>query len=242
MIDRAVLERLADNWRLVNEQVADAARRAGRLPDEVRIVGVTKYVDREVTEALIDAGCRELGESRPQQLWEKADALADAAVRWHLIGHLQRNKVRKTLQYPVLIHSIDSERLLRAVDQSAEEREAAVEPPVDVLLEVNISGDPSKTGMDEQQLRQLLAAVPLAHVRVLGLMAMAGQGTTSTESRKQFAALRTLRDSLSEESGVTLSELSMGMSGDFAEAVAEGSTMVRIGSRLFEGLADAPRH
>lgn len=242
-------ERLEANWRTVVDEVNQATVASGRPADAVRIIGVTKYVDASLTEALVDVGCRDLGENRPQSLWAKADTIAGKDIRWHLIGHLQRNKLRRTLQYPVLIHSIDSARLLKSVSdeldspgenakpaQANVSAQANASADADVLVEVNISGDETKTGMTTAQIRELFESLPYSHVNILGLMAMAGWGTDPGESRRQFAAVRELRDELAAEFGLPLTQLSMGMSGDFAEAIAEGATMVRIGSRIYEGL------
>ncbi len=234
MIDPRDRQRLAENWLRVVHDVEQAASQSSRNLSEVRIVGVTKYVNADMTEALVDVGCRDLGENRPQSLWEKAEKLGGRDLCWHQIGHLQRNKIRRTLQYPVVIHSVDSVRLLDAIDD--EQRLANDTRAVDVLLEVNISGEEAKTGMSPNELRDVMPSLPRDRVNVRGLMAMAGWGTAGDEARRQFAAVREFRDSLASEFGLPLDELSMGMSGDFAEAIAEGATMVRIGSRIFDGL------
>jgi len=225
---------LAQNWHAACDDVHQATVAAGRTPGDVRIVGVTKYVDSITTAALVDAGCKDLGEARPQQLAEKAaDLAAHSGLRWHLIGSLQRNKVRRTLEIAATIHSIDSLKLLRFVDTVA--GELNVNPTV--LLEVNISGDESKHGFTSHELMQSIDDIcGTKNGRIVGLMAMAGLDANLSESQTQFAALRSLRDRLSQVSGLELPELSMGMSGDFREAIAEGATMVRIGTRLFNGL------
>lgn len=231
-------ERIAANLAEVRERIAAAAHGAGRSPDEVRLVAVTKYVDVATTRLLFNAGCADLGESRPQQLWDKAAALNDAAIRWHLIGHLQRNKVRRTLPLVHLIHSGDSLRLLEELD-----REAAAltgRPPLPVLLEVNVSGEAAKHGFAPDDLpRHVEALAAFEHLNIRGLMAMAGLDDDPTSARRDFARLRELRDRLRREwSGrFSLDELSMGMSGDYEAAVAEGATLVRVGSALFEGVA-----
>lgn len=226
------------NWLAAVDEVHQAAIDAGRPAEDVRIVGVSKYVDSPTTAALIDAGCHDLGEARPQQLCEKAAALSEYTnVNWHLIGSLQRNKVRRTLEVATTIHSIDSLKLLRFVDTVAGELKRMPE----LLMEVNVSGDDNKHGFSTAEL--LAAADDLASVqsvRIVGLMAMAGLEASRSEARSQFAALRNLRDQLSDASGLPLPELSMGMSGDFIDAIAEGATMVRIGSRLFEGVGQRP--
>lgn len=226
--------RLAERWRRVEAEVAEAAISAGRSPTSVRIVGVTKYVAAAVTRELVHCGCLDLGEARPQQLVDKAEALSDLAqVRWHLIGSLQRNKARRVVRVAHMIHSIDSLELLGYLDRVAGEEQRRVEG----LLEVNVSGDASKHGFTPDSL--LAAAAPLreaVNIRVIGLMGMSGLTADADEARRQFAVLRNLSQRLGEAAGRSLPELSMGMSGDYREAIAEGATMVRIGSSLFEGV------
>ncbi len=230
------LDRLRRNLARVREHMAAAAARSGRLPDSVTLVAVTKYVSPEVARLLPQAGVLDLGESRPQDLWLKASALQDQAVRWHLVGHLQRNKVVRTLPLVHLIHSADSTRLLAAIDAAA----AARQRIADVLLEVNVSGQPQKHGFAPDALADALhQAARCCWVRVRGLMAMAGTPGDLAAARREFASLRELRNRLQQlqSSRVKLDELSMGMSGDFEVAIEEGATMVRIGSALFEGIA-----
>lgn len=235
MTESSPRDRLRANWQRVVDEVREAARKHARSADSIRIIGVSKYVDVDMTRLLIDAGCLDLGESRPQQLWQKADELQEVkSIRWHLIGHLQRNKIRRTLRVRPLLHSVDSARLLHAIGKEADSQEQLI----DVLLEVNVSGDEAKTGFSPPQVAAALNDLPPSGVRVLGLMAMAGWGTERRQARQQFAQLRELRDRLVNETGNALPELSMGMSGDFVEAIAEGASMVRIGSRLFDGLIE----
>jgi pyridoxal phosphate enzyme (YggS family) len=232
-------ERLRRNLMVVSEAIAAACGRAGRDLASVRLVAVTKYVDAATTRLLLELGCRDLGESRPQSLWEKAAALADvaAAPRWHLVGHLQRNKLRRTLPVLGLLHSLDSRRLLDALEAEA----AAAGLVCDALVEVNLTDDPGRTGMSPDAVHDLIAvAAGMPHVRVRGLMGMAAVPDGRADSpRRDFARLRDLRDRLAAELPAAggLPELSMGMSGDFAEAILEGATLVRIGSALFEGVA-----
>lgn len=227
-------QHIARNVSEIRERIAGAALRSGRTPSEVTLVAVTKYVASEMARLLIGAGCCDLGESRPQQLWDKADALGDLSIRWHMIGHLQRNKVRRTLPLVSLVHSVDSARLLAAIDDEA----AAVVP---VLLEVNVSGEEAKHGFLPHEVEPLLPQLPqYRNVAVRGLMCMAGLEGGLDDARREFALLRELRDRLRVNCppGTTLDELSMGMSGDFEAAVEEGATLVRIGSALFEGIGD----
>jgi len=233
-------DRLAKNWRNAVDDVAAAARAAGRDASAVRIVAVSKYVDLEMTGALVDCGCLELGEARPQRLVEKAVALGGRPnVRWHLIGSLQRNKARRVIRVADTIHSIDSYELLKQLDRIAGEEGKRIEG----LLEVNLSGDTAKHGFSPAELMETDETLgQLRQLRLVGLMGMSGLDADAATTRRQFASLRELAERLSARCGVALPELSMGMSGDFVEAVKEGSTMVRIGSRLFEGLwLDAQR-
>jgi pyridoxal phosphate enzyme (YggS family) len=236
MTDPDRQQRIRNHWVEVFQDIRRAAENCGRAPESIRVIGVTKYVDSEIAGELVRAGCHELGENRPQSLWQKADALGNhPELCWHLIGHLQRNKVRRVLRYRPLIHSIDSQRLLDAVADEAVRQGQTVT----VLLETNISGDRSKTGLDPEALKQMIDQIPSRGVDVVGLMAMAGLGSSPALARQQFAAVRQLRDQLRHQSGRSLPELSMGMSGDFEEAIAEGATMVRIGTRLFRSVIDS---
>jgi PLP dependent protein len=227
--------RIRENLARVRDNIAAAAARAGRQAESVMVVGVTKYVEPFVARLLVEAGLDTLGESRPQQLWQKAEALGDLQVNWHLIGHLQRNKVKRTLPLVACIHSVDSLRLLQEISREA----AVIQRTADVLLEVNISGDASKTGLQPEKIEPLFPEiVKLPPVRVLGLMTMAGLEGGTDRARRDFAALRELSERLKPNcpSNVQMSELSMGMSGDYEVAIEEGATMVRVGSALFEGI------
>ncbi|MEX0678444.1 MAG: YggS family pyridoxal phosphate-dependent enzyme [Pirellulales bacterium] len=227
--------RIAENLAQIRARIEAAAKRASRAADAVTLVAVTKYASVEMAAAVVREGCHDLGESRPQELWAKAAALSDPAIRWHMVGHLQRNKVRRTVELVHLIQSVDSFRLLAAIDAQA----AQLGRKMDALIEVNISGDAAKTGLAPDDLQPLLAqAATLSHVSIRGLMGMATLEGDQVAARRDFAALRTLRDRLASRVAppVSLSELSMGMSGDFEAAIEEGATIVRLGSALFEGL------
>ena len=231
--------RLAQNLRQVRERMADAAQAASRDPSDITLVAVSKYASAEETRDLVLAGCKDLGESRPQELWKKAEALEDLPVRWHQIGHLQRNKVRRTLPLAVLIHSVDSVRLLQSIESLAAELSTPAKSRiVDALLEVNVSGEEAKHGFGPDEcLEAIEMSLDMSHLRIRGLMCMAHLGSGHAGAQRDFAALRTLRDQLQATCGdVSLGELSMGMSGDFEEAIAAGSTIVRVGSALFEGV------
>ena len=228
---------VAANLARVRDQVAEACRRAGRNPATVTLIGVTKYVDAAAARLVHAAGCHDLAESRPQALWGKAEALADLAPppRWHLIGHLQRNKIRRTLAVNPLIHSLDSGRLLEALAA-----ESAAGGVCEALVEVNLAGDPDRTGATEAEAEAIVAAAATRpEIRIRGLMGMASVSDGDPgAARREFARLRELRDRFAATlpGGDSLRELSMGMSGDFVEAILEGATMIRIGSALFAGL------
>jgi pyridoxal phosphate enzyme (YggS family) len=225
---------IANNLEQVRERIARAAELAGRQPIAVKLVAVTKYVGPEVVSAVIEAGGTDLGESRPQQLWAKRAVVKSAPITWHLIGPLQTNKVERTIPLISLLHSLDSERLASAVATANVGR-----TPVPALLEVNISGDATKHGVMPDEAERLLCALAECRgVMVAGLMTMAGRQGGKSVAQGEFARLRELRDRLRRNCppGMDLEELSMGMSGDFEEAIAEGATIVRIGSLLFEEL------
>jgi PLP dependent protein len=227
--------RIRENLAQVRQRIAAAANRSGHRGAEIKLVAVTKYVGKAEIEALVEAGCTDLGESRPQQLWQRASEMADVSVRWHLIGHLQRNKVRRTLPLMSMIHSADSLRLILAVDETAGE----IGRRMPILLEVNTSREPAKGGLQPSELEPLLPELAaLRNVSVRGLMCMASLEGGNETARRDFAALRVLRESLISRCPpeVVLDELSMGMSGDYEIAIEEGATIVRVGSALFEGV------
>lgn len=231
-------QRLADNLASVRRRISEAADRTGRSASEIALVAVTKYASAETARQLAELGCTDLGESRPQELWAKAEALPHRDVRWHLIGHLQRNKAQHTAPLVSLVHSGDSLRILEALDASA----ASFGRRLSVLLEVNVSGEEAKHGFRPDEIEPNLSAIAaLDNLNVRGLMCMAGLDVDLATARRQFAGLRELREWLRTVAPPTigLEELSMGMSGDFEVAIEEGATMVRIGSALFEGLESA---
>lgn len=221
---------LAANLSYVRQRIAAACHRAGRSADEVTLVAVTKYAQLDWIDRLIDLGVTDVGENRPQQLVERQARWPN--VRWHLIGHLQRNKAKTVLGRAALIHSVDSLRLAQRLSELAES-------PQPVLCEVNVSGEASKEGFSPNELLQAWdELVALPQFSICGLMTMAPLSENPEDARPVFAGLRQLRDQLQLQSpaGVPLFHLSMGMSGDFEVAIEEGATLVRVGSRLFEGL------
>ena len=231
-------EQLKQNLLAIEDEIAHFAARAGRQPNDVCLVAVSKYVEYPVCKALVEQGAKVLGESRPQLLASKAKAALEdgLCVKWHQIGHLQTNKVRDVLPYTELIHSVDSIRLLDAISETLEKR-FPEKPYQDVLLEVNYEQEENKTGLAPDALIGVMEyALTQPRIRVRGLMTMGALGSSPEEARKTFAAVRQLRDKLQEtyKPETPLTELSMGMSHDFHEAILEGATMVRVGSRLFE--------
>jgi PLP dependent protein len=219
----------------VRYRMNDACVRVGRRPGDVELIAVTKTVPVELARGVGDAGVHHLGESRPQELWRKAAAI-DRGVWWHLVGHLQRNKVERTLPLVHMIHSVDSIRLLTAIEEEAG-RQLLV---ADVLLEVNASGEAAKHGFAPDEVPALAEQINrLRNVRVRGLMTMAAYDEDPEKSRPTFALVRQLSDRLRTHIGSAhpLDHLSMGMSNDFEVAIEEGATLVRLGSVLFEDLS-----
>jgi pyridoxal phosphate enzyme (YggS family) len=240
-----VESRVAENLAQIRGGIEAACRRAGRSTSDVLLVGVTKSAQLDWIAALVGLGVFDLGESRPQQLLERVEQLqklcpsgpASLPIRWHLIGHLQRNKVRKVLPIAACLHSIDSLALAARIDSLS--AELGLRPRL--LLEVNVAGEASKDGFSPDQLRAdwpKLSA--LRHVELAGLMTMAPFSDDPEAARPTFQSLRRLRDELAAQPrSPRLAELSMGMSGDFEPAIEEGATIIRVGTSLFEGLSPA---
>lgn len=213
----------------VRARIAAAAARACRSADEVSIVAVTKGHPLERAREAAAAGLLDLGENRVQEALAKQDAWPDAPVRWHLIGHLQRNKAKLAAGRFALIHSLDSVRLADALESAA----TAAGIVQEVLVEVNVACEPQKSGVLPEEAPDLVRhAATLDHLRLRGLMTMAPYTPDSTVQRRAFRQLRELRDRLAT-SDLDLGVLSMGMSDDFEIAVEEGATMVRLGTVLF---------
>ena len=214
----------------VNARIAAACKRAGRDPSEVEIVAVTKTHGAEVVREAWDAGLRIVGENKVQEAAWKKPASATGPM-WHLIGHLQSNKVRKALELFDFFHSVDSAALADRMNAIAQDMGASPH----ILLEVNVSGEKSKSGMKPEEVRGVLAHIAEAcpRITVEGLMTMAPFSENPEDARPYFRRLRELRDELEKELGIGLPRLSMGMSGDYEVAVEEGATWVRLGTVLF---------
>jgi PLP dependent protein len=236
MIMEATRDRIRTNLEIVRTRMANAARRVNRDPAAVQLVAVTKYARLEWVRELLALGQVELGENRPQQLAERAAQL-NQGISWHLIGNLQRNKVRITLPLVTLIHAVDSLRLLEAISRIAGELQLTPR----ILFEVHLSGEESKHGFDLEELRhQWDAVLQIPHVQIAGLMTMAAYAEDPEMARPVFRQLRQLLEELRSRSPAPWNngfrELSMGMTGDFEVAIEEGATLIRIGSALWEGL------
>ena len=219
-------ERLAE----VRERMAEAARKAGRKPEGIELVAVTKTHPPEALQEALAAGQTVFGEKRVQEARAKMP-LVSSRARWHFIGHLQKNKVRQALPVFEMLHSIDCLELARDVQRIADEDGQRPR----VLLEVNVAGEGSKFGFKpaalEAQLETLIAEMP--RLEVLGLMAIPPFAPKAEDSRRYFAMLREVRDGLQVKLRVGLPELSMGMSGDYEVAIEEGATLVRVGTAIF---------
>lgn len=228
MIDAAALRtRLAD----VRARIARAAGRAGRDPASIRLVAVSKTFPAEFVRAAAEAGQIDFGENKVQEALLKMDQTADLAIRWHLVGHLQSNKARKAGRFDV-VHSVDDAGLLAKLDEAAH----AAGRRMDLLVQVDLAGEPTKHGAREEELAPIFAAAGAARAsRIVGLMLLPPAVDDADAARSYFQDLRAVRDRLLAR-GVDasmLNELSMGMSHDFEVAVEEGATLIRVGTAIF---------
>jgi len=241
------METFIDRLRIVRERIAAAAQRAHRDPATIRLVGVTKAQPVEAIRAALDAGLREIGENRVQEAEAKMTALEAERHRltWHLIGHLQTNKAKKAAMVFDMVHSVDSLRLAQAINRYAAEVRRDPGRRLPILLQVNVSGEATKSGFDlygwETQpdvyerfcadVEQILA---LPHLDVRGLMTIAPWAPDPEAARPVFRATRRLRDALAQRFPIALwRDLSMGMTDDFEVAIEEGATIIRVGRALF---------
>jgi len=223
------MEETAIRLAQVRELMGDAARKSGRTAEQIELVAVSKTHAAEKVQEAIEAGQLLFGESRVQEARAKIPLLP-SRLRWHFIGHLQKNKIRHALSLFELFHGIDSLVLAQEMERIAEEE--GVRPRV--LLEVNVAGEASKHGFSPEALRRdLEAALSLGRLTIEGLMTLPPFAPEAEASRQYFIALRKLRDQLEAEFDVRLPQLSMGMSGDFPIAIEEGATLVRVGTAIF---------
>jgi PLP dependent protein len=225
-------QHIPENLARVRERIADAASRAGRRPEDVRLIAVSKTHPIEAVRAAADAGQIDFGENKVQEALQKIAQSADTRLRWHLIGHLQSNKARKAAAAAGAIHAIDSVDLLKRVDQGA----ADAGRTVDVLIQVDLALEDTKFGAPVDAVPAIVeAAGDCTAARLKGLMLLPPLAENPEDARPWFARLRALRDGLVERGADAdrLRELSMGMSHDFDVAIAEGATMVRVGTAIF---------
>ncbi len=223
----------AENVSTILKRVSSAAARAKRAPEDIRLIAVTKMVSTGSVKEAIDAGLRNFGESRVQEAQKKIASLASQIpgreIEWHLIGHLQKNKVKYAVSLFNLIHTVDSIGLAEEISRQAEKMGKVQ----GVLVQVKLSEEETKHGASEEEMMPLLARVKdLGNLRLEGLMTIPPFFEDREKARPYFRRLRELRDK-AESAGFRLCELSMGMSDDFEVAIEEGATMVRIGSALF---------
>ncbi len=246
--------KLTENWKRIEQRIADACARANRKPSSVTLVAVTKAASLEVIQTLVEIGLADLGENRVQELIKRAAMLQElmsrrernpssppqSTPRWHMIGHLQRNKVRDVLPWVTLVHSVDSLRLAEEIDAEA----AKLGRRIPILLEVNPSPEASKFGVAVAATTHLAEQInSLRHIELRGLMAMAPLIDDESIIRHSFGRVRELFDEIVGERicGPNFKELSLGMSNDFEYGIEAGATFVRIGSALLEGIEIDPQ-
>lgn len=223
------MEAIGENLARVREQIAAAAARSGRSPDDIELVAVSKAHPAEKVQAAVEAGQVLFGENRVQEARVKIPLLP-SRLRWHFIGHLQKNKIRHALPLFELFHGIDSLALAEDMQRVADEE--GMRPRI--LLEVNVAGEASKHGFSPEALRRdLESALSLGRLSIEGLMTIPPLAPEAEASRRYFVALRELRDQVEAEFNLRLPQLSMGMSGDFPIAIEEGATLVRVGTAIF---------
>jgi len=228
---------IRENYQYTLDQIATAARKSGRDPDDIKLVVVTKSQPVEVAQAAIEAGCRILGENYPEEGVTKIQSLSSqSGVEWHMIGHVQSRKARIVAEHFELLHSLDSLKLAHRLDRFAGEQNRTLP----VLLEFNVGGEETKSGWDasddskmDKFLPDVRSILDLPNLRIQGLMTMPPLGTDPEDSRRFFQRLRLLRDQLASlHPDKDWSELSMGTSADYTVAVEEGATLVRVGTAI----------
>jgi len=223
---------ISANIESVRGRIAAASRRAGRRPEDVTLVAVSKTFPAERIREVVRAGVSDIGENYVQELLPKRDALAGEPVRWHFIGHLQTNKAKSVAAWVTMVHALDS----RALAQELDTRAARANRTIDALVEVNTTGELSKFGIAPDQVLPFVRSLEgFSHIRICGLMTIGPFLPDPEGSRPMFRRLRELRETLARHSQENLDpvHLSMGMTGDFEVAVEEGATLLRIGTALF---------
>lgn len=222
---------LADNLALVHKNIAEACRNSGRFPEEVTLVAVSKTKPVELLMEAYEAGERVFGENKVQEITDKYDKMP-SDVKWHMIGHLQRNKVKYIIDKVAMIHSVDSVRLAETIEQEAAKKDICMP----VLIEVNVAEEESKFGLRVSEVIPFIEEVSkYPHLQIKGLMTIAPFVDDSEENRGIFKKLKKLSVDIEAKNinNVTMSVLSMGMTGDYQVAIEEGATMVRVGTGIF---------
>lgn len=222
---------LKDNFEAVEKNVADACARAGRERSEVTLIAVSKTKPVDMLREVYEAGARDFGENKVQEICEKYDQLP-SDIRWHMIGHLQRNKVKQVIDKVALIHSVDSYRLAQEISVQAQKKGLTIP----ILIEVNIAGEESKFGISAQDTIQLVEEIAsLPNLKIQGLMTIAPYVVDAEENRLYFRQIKQLSVDIKNKNidNVSMDILSMGMTGDYEVAIEEGATMVRVGTGIF---------
>ena len=222
---------IKENLANVRENIKKACERAGRDPEEVTLISVSKTKPISMLEEAYAADCRDFGENKVQEIMDKYPQLPED-IRWHMIGHLQRNKVKYIIDKVSLIHSVDSLRLAQEISSQAVKKQV----DIDILLEVNIAGEESKFGIAREEAIQLAEeAATLPHIHIKGLMTIAPFVSNPEDNREYFRQIRELSVDIGQKNidNVTMSVLSMGMTGDYTVAIEEGATMIRVGTGIF---------
>lgn len=222
---------IAENYKQVKENIAQACRAVGRNPEEVTLIAVSKTKPVEMLQQAYDAGGRCFGENKVQEIMDKYPCLPED-IKWHMIGHLQRNKVKYIVDKVAMIHSVDSLRLAEAIEQEAKKQNVKVP----VLIEVNVAGEESKFGLKPEEVLPFLETVSnFEHLQVKGLMTIAPYVENPEENRQIFRQLKKISVDIDQKNinNINMSVLSMGMTGDYQVAVQEGATMVRVGTGIF---------
>ena len=222
---------LCENLKKVEDNVDAACRKAGRSRDEVTLIAVSKTKPVEMLSTIYNQGIRDFGENKVQEMCDKMEQLP-SDIRWHMIGHLQTNKVKYIVGHTTLIHSVDSLHLAKEIEKQAEKKDVTV----DILVEVNIAEEESKFGIHKEETYELVRQIAaLPHVHICGLMTIAPYVENPEDNRMCFRGIRQLSVDIAEQNidNVDMDVLSMGMTGDYMVAIEEGATMVRVGTGIF---------
>ncbi|MBS6516777.1 MAG: YggS family pyridoxal phosphate-dependent enzyme [Clostridium sp.] len=222
---------IKENLEEVHERIRQACQKSGRREEEVTLISVSKTKPVEMLKEAYEAGSRDFGENRVQEIMEKYEQMPED-VRWHMIGHLQKNKVRQVIDKAVLIHSVDTVELAEQIEKDAAKRDLTV----DILLEVNVAEEESKFGFRTEEVEDAVMKIKeLPHVHIKGLMTIAPFVSNSEDNREVFKKLYQLYVDIRSKNidNVNMSVLSMGMTGDYEVAIEEGATMIRVGTGIF---------